>query len=203
VQANGSLLSAPAVSQSGALVAFDCTATNLLAGDTNGVADVFVRDVAGSATERVSLGAAASNRTGLPTIRRCRPTGACGVRERRVEPGCGCCGDAGVRARSQRTGTTSLVSTSTLGAGGNGPSRRPAISADGRFVAFTSAANDLVAGDTNGHSDVFVRNMQTGVMVRASVSSGGGQASGRLAVHAGHFGRRTLTSCSRASPPIW
>jgi len=52
VQANGSLLSAPAVSQSGALVAFDCTATNLLAGDTNGVADVFVRDVAGSATER-------------------------------------------------------------------------------------------------------------------------------------------------------
>jgi len=66
-----------------------------------------------------------------------------------------------VYVRDRTNGTTSLVSTSTLGAGGNGPSRRPAISADGRFVAFTSAANDLVAGDTNGHSDVFVRNMQT------------------------------------------
>ena len=38
----------------------------------------------------------------------------------------------------------------------------PAISADGRFVAFNSDATNLVPGDTNGARDVFVRDRQTG-----------------------------------------
>ncbi len=178
VQANGSLLSAPAVSQSGALVAFDCTATNLLAGDTNGQADVFVRDVANSATERVSVGAGGVEANGAsydPAISADGRFVAFASDASNLVAGAA---GTQVYVRDRTNGTTSLVSTSTLGGGGNGGARRPAISADGRFVAFTSTANDLVAGDTNNKADVFVRNMQTGVMVRASVSNGGVQASG-------------------------
>ncbi|MEW2114178.1 hypothetical protein AB0945_03115 [Streptomyces sp. NPDC005474] len=52
----------------------------------------------------------------------------------------------------------------------------PSISADGRYVAFTSLARDLVAGDTNRADDVFVRDRQTGVITRVSVDSAGAQA---------------------------
>ena len=52
----------------------------------------------------------------------------------------------------------------------------PAISADGRWVAFVSSADNLVPGDTNGASDVFVYDRQTGATTRVSVGPGGGQA---------------------------
>src|SRR5262249_40666684 len=52
------------------------------------------------------------------------------------------------------------------------------ISADGRFVAFASDATNLVAGDTNSATDVFVRDLQVGVTRRVSVATGGGQADG-------------------------
>src|SRR5207302_5782749 len=54
-----------------------------------------------------------------------------------------------------------------------------ALSADGRFVAFDSAATDLVAGDTNGVSDVFVHDRQTGTTERVSVASDGTQGNGK------------------------
>lgn len=55
----------------------------------------------------------------------------------------------------------------------------PAISGDGRFVAFPSAASNLVAGDTNEAVDVFVRDRLAGTTERVSVGSGGEQADGR------------------------
>lgn len=67
----------------------------------------------------------------------------------------------------------------TLGVGGaetNGPSEKPEISGDGRYVAFQSYAANLVAGDTNGSYDMFVVDRQLGTTTRASVSSSGGQA---------------------------
>jgi len=54
------------------------------------------------------------------------------------------------------------VSVSSSGAQGNGESGWPSLSADGRYVAFTSEASNLVAGDTNGAADVFVHDRQTG-----------------------------------------
>jgi Tol biopolymer transport system component len=53
-----------------------------------------------------------------------------------------------------------------------------AISADGRFVAFSSGASDIVSGDTNGRADVFVRDRVTGTTELVSRPSGGGQADG-------------------------
>src|SRR5262245_23553123 len=74
-------------------------------------------------------------------------------------------------------GDTELVSIRLPGqTTGDRASNDAQISANGRYVAFTSAAPDLVAGDTNGYSDVFVRDLQTGTTQRVSVRSDGGQA---------------------------
>src|SRR2546430_262258 len=59
-----------------------------------------------------------------------------------------------------------------------GAGRRPAISPDGRFIAFISNATNLVSGDTNGFADVFVRDLKTHRTRRVSVSSAGAQANG-------------------------
>lgn len=71
---------------------------------------------------------------------------------------------------------TALVSTTTTGAVGNQGGRSPRISGDGRFVAFSSTSNNLVAGDTNNLSDVFVRDAWYGVTTRVSVAANGAQA---------------------------
>src|SRR5229473_1141645 len=74
--------------------------------------------------------------------------------------------------------TTERVSVASDGTEGNDASLGSALSADGRFVAFDSAASDLVAADTNGVSDVFVHDRQTGATERVSVDSAGTQANG-------------------------
>jgi CARDB/WD40-like Beta Propeller Repeat len=72
-------------------------------------------------------------------------------------------------------GTTTRVSLSTAGSQGNGDSSGVAISADGRYVVFSSKATNLVAGDTNGYEDIFVHDRQTGETTRVSVDSAGEQ----------------------------
>jgi hypothetical protein len=67
--------------------------------------------------------------------------------------------------------TIERVSIGTGGIQANNTSEAPAISADGRFVAFESGASNLVAGDTNGLGDVFVHDLATGVTERVSVGS--------------------------------
>ncbi len=68
------------------------------------------------------------------------------------------------------------ISSAPGGAAANGVSRKLALSDGGRFVAFESGASNLVAGDSNGVTDVFVRNTATGAIQRASVANGGGQS---------------------------
>lgn len=110
------------ISANGRFVLFETAASDLVANDTNGTIDVFVRDL--------------------------------------------------------RTETTTLVSVNRFGTNsGNGESHayrgapgNSSISADGRFVVFTSWASDLVANDTNGQPDVFVRDLQTGTMTLVSVN---------------------------------
>src|SRR5207247_262593 len=86
-----------------------------------------------------------------------------------------------VFVHDRQTGTTERVSVASDGAQGNGSSGLlsfafpPALSADGRFVAFVSFATNLVAGDTNGATDVFVHDRQTGTTERVSVASDGTQ----------------------------
>src|SRR6266851_1295951 len=75
-------------------------------------------------------------------------------------------------------GFTELDSVSSAGVQGNQDSELPAVSADGRFVAFDSQASNLVKGDTNGAIDVFVRDRLTGTTERVSVASKGTQGNG-------------------------
>jgi len=78
--------------------------------------------------------------------------------------------------RDLLTGTTIRISVATAGAEANNYSFRPAISADGRQVAFHSDASNLVAGDTNGTRDCFLHDCLTGVTTRVSLSATGTQA---------------------------
>jgi TolB protein len=72
-------------------------------------------------------------------------------------------------------GTTERVSVSSREAQGNGFSRGPTISGDGRFVAFASAATNLVPRDTNGVDDIFLRDRKEGTTIRVSVGRNGEQ----------------------------
>ncbi len=67
------------------------------------------------------------------------------------------------------------VSVDSNGAEADNPSFGPVVSGDGRHVALDSLATQLVAGDTNGWGDVFVRHTQTGTTTRESVDSSGGE----------------------------
>lgn len=81
-----------------------------------------------------------------------------------------------VFVRFRDTGVTLMVSITSSGTPGNGDSVRPFVSGNGDFVAFRSQASDLVAGDTNGHWDIFVRDLVAGTTERVSVSGDGTQA---------------------------
>jgi len=80
--------------------------------------------------------------------------------------------------RDTETGQTELVSVTPSADLGSGDSRYPSISADGRFVAFSSVASDLVPGDINNQEDVFLRDRQTAQTTLISLTSGGVSANG-------------------------
>jgi len=87
-------------------------------------------------------------------------------------------GEADVYVRNQRTGETKLVSQAAAGARPNGRSDRPGISAGGRFMVFASTASNLVPGDRNAASDVFVRDLRRGTTRRVSVGPHGVEGNG-------------------------
>ena len=78
--------------------------------------------------------------------------------------------------RDRATGTTTRVSEAPDGSEANGRSESPALSADGRYVAFSSEASNLVAGDDEGRYDVFVHDLQTSTTLRVSVDPAGNDA---------------------------
>jgi Tol biopolymer transport system component len=173
----------PSISGDGRFVAFISEATNLASGDTNGVSDAFVRDRQTGVTERVSVasdGAQANDGSGESAISGDGRFVAFSSTASNLVPGD--TNDHGdVFVHDRRTGMTERVSVASDGAQGNeGPwwygSGEPAISGDGRFVAFSSTASDLVPGDTNENGDIFVHDRQTGVTERVSIASDGNQS---------------------------
>jgi Tol biopolymer transport system component len=96
-------------------------------------------------------------------------------------------------------GTTERVSVSSTGTAGHNFSTGAAVSADGRFVAFSSFASNLVPGDTNGTTDVLVHDRQSGTTERVSVDSRerqsvGGDQDGALDTN---FGRPSISADGR------
>ncbi len=122
-QATGGTSAVTALSADGRYVAFWSQATNLVAGDTNGLTDSFIKDTLTGVTTRISTDSAGNQATG---------------------------GGSSVRA----------------------------LSAAGRYVAFYSSATNLVAGDTNGVNDSFIKDTLTGITTRITTDSTGSQATG-------------------------
>ena len=177
VQANGA--SGPAgISADGRYVLFDSTASNLVPGDTNGAQDVFVRDLKTATTERVSVsstGAQGNDGSGLASISADGQVVAFASPATNLVPG-DTNGVSDVFVHNLVTGVTQRVSVSSTGAQANGGSSDASLSGDGNLVGFSSAAANLVPGDTNAQSDLFVHNVTTGVTQRVDVSSAGAQA---------------------------
>ncbi|MCC6178287.1 MAG: PD40 domain-containing protein [Chloroflexi bacterium] len=178
IQANESSRGTAALSADGRYVAFMSFATNLVAGDTNGLVDVFVRDRQMGTTERVSVassGSQANNMSDAPALSADGRYVAFMSFATNLVAG-DTNGMADVFVRDRQTGTTERVSVASSGSQANNMSDAPALSADGRFVAFTSSASNLVPGDTHGMADIFVRDRQTGTTERVSVASSSSQA---------------------------
>lgn len=174
----------PCISAGGRFVAFASHATNLVPNDTNGSSDVFVRDLEAGGTELISVGAAggaANAPSESPALTDNGNKVAFASKATNLCPGLG--GDArlvwNVFLRDRAAGTTVLVSCDTNGGPGNGNSFVPAVSSDGRYVAFASFASNLVSSDLNGAPDVFVRDLLTGSTVRASIGVGNMESTGR------------------------
>jgi Tol biopolymer transport system component len=192
------------ISPDGRFVAFRSGASDLVPGDTNGVADVFFRDRLGGTTERVSVATDGTQGNG--------PTGdftsisedgrfvGFDTYASNLVPG-DVNGVADVFVHDRLTGTTECISVAAGGTPGPGEGLAPALSGDGRFVAFYSDSWNLVPGDTNGWGDVFVRDRLNGTTERVSISSTGAQGNAA----SGHHGPsitpdgRFVTFSSRAT----
>ena len=169
-----SISNSPSISADGRYVAFDSVSTNLVVGDTNGSWDIFVHDRVTVETTRVSVasdGTEGNDSSGLymgTTISGDgRYVAFYSDASNLVLGDTNGYGDIFVHDRV--TGDTTRVSVASDETQGDGDSRWPSISADGRYVAFDSYASNLVVGDTNGSWDIFVHDRE-GLVVGYSVS---------------------------------
>lgn len=156
----------PSITPDGRFVAFHSDAGSLVPGDTNATYDVFVRDTKKSTTERVSLTDADLEATGNSARADISDDGRYVTFQSTssdLTTGLGIGGGqaafANIFVRDRVAGTTKLVSVATGGGGGNDWSERPAISGNGRFITYQSDATNLVASDSNGLRDVFLRGL--------------------------------------------
>lgn len=181
-QANPGFTGSPTISTDGRFVGFSSMATNLVAGDTNGVSDIFVHDRLTGITTRESVGTGgiqANATSGGASISADGRFVAFYSFATSLASGVTVSGYQ-IYVRDRTLGVTILASVSSGGIPGNGDSLgRLSISADGRFVAFTSSASNLVSGDTNGTADIFTRDLLSGTITRDSVASNGTEADTR------------------------
>lgn len=168
------------ISADGRYVAFDSYANNLVPHDTNGGQDVFLRDLEAGRTTRLDLSSygrqtARGSQSGTPAISAdgrfvafasSAPNLVSGDTNRATD----------VFLRDRKRGRTVRVDVGPRGRQArNGSSQQPALSADSRFVAFVSSANNLISRDTNHRQDVFLRDRARRRTTRVSISSSGGQ----------------------------
>ena len=174
----------PALSADGRYIAFISEASNLVEGDTNEAADIFVLDRQSRTIERGSLAAdgaqadAASDMFfGGPAISGDgRFVTFVSYAENLVSDDGN--GQPDIFLRDRLNGVTTLLSRTPTGEAPAGELFAPSISADGRFVAFHSDADNLVPGDTNGSADVFVIELATGAIERISLADDDSEANG-------------------------
>ncbi len=152
------------ISPDGRYVVFESAATNLISGSSEG--GIFIRDLQTGQTTRIPVdGEAPVISSGGRYI--AFTTWVIGETSETSM--------SDVFVHDRQTSITTQVSVNSNEVPGNGWSDHSAISADGRYVAFGSDATNLVDGDTNGASDIFVRDLQTGVTERVSIATDGAE----------------------------
>ena len=151
-----------------------------MAGDTNGLEDIFVRDRVTGTTTRVSVATGGTQATGGGVNGSFDPTISPDGRYVAFDSFATnlVAGDTNsqrdVFVHDRVTGVTTRVSVATGGTQGTGGgSYQVVLNGDARYVAFASDATDLVAGDTNGQTDAFVHDRTSGLTTRVSVATGG------------------------------
>lgn len=173
----------PVISGNGRYIAFESFASNLVDADSNLVIDIFLHDRESGSTTRVSVnsnGVQASSHSFSPSISEDGRVIAfyslasnlvTGDTNRAID----------VFAHDTLTGSTERISVDANGNQANMDSWQPRISADGRYVAFSSHASNLVPGDTNGAQDVYLRDRQLASVALVSLSGSGLPGNGRSA----------------------
>jgi Tol biopolymer transport system component len=178
----------PGLSSNGQFVAFSSVNDSLVSGDNNKAFDVFVHDIIGGTNELISQrnpAAIAQAGNGISSL------GPMSISaDGRWVTYASCAsdlvtndfnGDSDIFVYDQATGSNILVSVGSDGnAGSGGDSYSPSISADGRYIVFASLATNLVAGVTNGFSEIFLRDIQQGTNMLVSTNSlnlGSGESS--------------------------
>jgi flagellin-like hook-associated protein FlgL len=170
-----------AISADGRFVAFNSSASNLVAGDTNNQVDSFIKDTVTGITTRVSTDSAGNQAIGANSSVNAISADGRYVAFRSSASNLVAGDTNGLTdsfIKDTLTGVTTRISTDSAGNQATGESFVAAISADGRFVAFYSSASDLVAGDTNGVVDSFIKDTVTGVTTRITTDSSGNEATG-------------------------
>ncbi len=184
VQVNGRSRN-PVVSTNGLLIAYRSAATNVVPNDNNGHVDIFVFDRGVQKVSRVNIASDGSQSNledgiDVPVGLDINATGTIVVFESKgsnLVPGDNN-GVSDIFIRDRVANQTHRVSVASGGGQANGASTAPSISDNGRYIAFASAASNLVAGDSNGATDIFLHDRQTNTTTRVSVVTGGGQANG-------------------------
>ncbi|MFI0849696.1 RHS repeat-associated core domain-containing protein, partial [Mesorhizobium sp. IMUNJ 23232] len=168
------------VSYDASQVAFVSEATNLVAGDTNGFADIFLRDINLATTELISKGAGSAKANGDSTMPAISASGnlVAFVSSASNLVAGDTNGERDIFVRDRVAESTTLVTKGLGGSQANGDSWAPAITPDGRYIAYFSYASNLVAGDANGKADVFITDRVTGVTERVSVGLSNVEANG-------------------------
>lgn len=177
-QGNGAS-TAPSISDAGGVVAFETLASNLVTGDTNATSDVMVW-TGGAGVTRISHPGSLGQANGASTRPAVRGDGLVVAFESAASNLV--TGDSNGRIDvfqiTLAAPLPSRVSVSSPGGQGNGDSQRASLSDDGLLVAFTTDATNLVSRDTNGRTDVLVRDFATLTTSIASTPTGRGQANG-------------------------
>ncbi|MGA2160033.1 MAG: choice-of-anchor U domain-containing protein [Dehalococcoidia bacterium] len=169
----------PSISADGHYVAFQSIATDLVIGGTSGF-QIFVRDRMLGTTTVASCDNSGTQGNGLSD----NPSISADGRYVAFQSGAtdlvtGGTSGFQIFVRDRQTNTTTLVSENITGVQGNGTSRVPSISADGRYVAFDSVATNLVTQNITGNDyQIFIRDRMLGTTTLASCDNSGTQGNG-------------------------
>ncbi|MEP0766435.1 MAG: PD40 domain-containing protein [Fimbriimonadia bacterium] len=188
----------PSLSHDGRYVCFMSLANDLVPDDTNGVKDIFVHDRLSGVTDRVSISSQGAQANGQTTIGVISPDGryvAMISYASNLVPG-DTNGYSDAFLHDRLTGVTLRVGA------GNGWTRDVDVSLAGLVVAFESDASDLVPGDTNGRSDIFVWDAASGQIERVSVSDWGTELTGPSAVPSVSADGRIVAFWSNAADAV-